>query len=145
MPVANPFVLFLIAALIVPPLWFAWWALDSAFRGTRVPEEARPAPKPAPKTNYDDYPRAVDLTLPRRRGAIVMYSLTGETECGSCVGADLAGKCPRALADGTVACAGSLLALPTPIRGSAEWQIPSGYKACPVASYDVYRHAIAVN
>lgn len=138
MAVTNPFIYLLLAAMAAPVLWVIWWAADSAFARTRVAAATGPAPKTAKPRTFD-YPRPVDVTLPRRRGSIVIYSLTERTEIGNCRGADAAGKCPRALVDGTVACAGSLLSIPAPIRGSAEWQVPFGYKNCPVASYDVYR------
>lgn len=134
----NPFIYLLLAALVAPVLWLMWWAADSAFGGTRVAALVRPAPKSTKPRSFES-PRPVDVTLPRRPGTIVICSLTERTEIGSCRGATAAGSCPRALADGTVACAGSLLSIPAPIRGSAEWQVPFGYKNCPVASYDVYR------
>ena len=138
MRIGDPFVYFLIVALVAPVVWMIWWAVDSAFSGTRVAAVAPATPK-TPKPTSEDYPRPVDITLPRRRGAIAIYSLTDRAEIDSCRGADAGGRCPRPLADGTVACAGCLLALPASIRGSAEWQVPSGYKYCPVASYEVYR------
>jgi hypothetical protein len=144
MPVSDPLIYLLILAAVFPVLWVAWWAADSAFRGSLVVKAVAPIPT-APKAPRSDYPRPVDLTLPRRRGTLVIYSRTELAETGNCRGADAAGKCPRALADGTVACAGSLLSLPAPIRGSGEWQIPFGYKVCPVASYDVYRGAASPN
>lgn len=138
MVVGDPFVYFLIVAGVLPLLWIAWWAADSVFRSPRAVHEVVPAPK-GPKAPSYDYPRAVDMTLPRRRGAVSIYSLQERAEVDSCHGADVTGRCPRATADGTVACAGLLLALPMRIRGSAEWQIPNGYKVCPIASYEVYR------
>ena len=138
MRIGDPFIYVLIIALVAPMLWMIWWALDSVFAGRRVATAGPPAPKTA-KPRAFDYPRPVDLTLPRRHGAIGIYSLRDQAELDTCRGADAAGKCPRPLADGSVACAGCLLALPTPIRGSAEWQIPFGYTNCPVASYEVYR------
>jgi len=44
-------------------------------------------------------------------------------------------------ADGTVPCAGLLLALPRPVRGSIEWQIPAGYGACLLGGFGVFRQA----
>jgi hypothetical protein len=144
MPVSDPFIYLLIVAAVFPVLWVAWWAADCAFRGSQVVKAAVPIPTAA-KRPRSDYPRPVDLTLPRRRGTLIIYSRSQLTEIGGCLGADAAGKCPRAVADGTVACAGSLLSLPAPIRGSGEWQVPFGYKVCPVASYDIYRRAASPN
>lgn len=142
MSVTNPFIYLLLIGLVAPVLWVAWWAVDSVFASPRVVGSVGPIAK-SPKPRKFDYPRPIDLTLPRRQGSIAIYSLNGRTEIDRCHGADASGKCPRATADGTVACAGSLLALPAPIRGSAEWQIPSDYKVCPVASYDVYRQRVS--
>ena len=140
MVLGDPFIYFFVVVAILPLLWVAWWAVDSVFSSSRAPKAVVPAATSAKSPSYE-YPRPVDLTLPRRRGAVAIYSLKERAEIDCCRGADVAGKCPRATADGTVACAGSLLSLPVPIRGSAEWQIPVGYKVCPVASYDVYRQA----
>lgn len=144
MAIGDPFIVLLIAVAVLPLLWFAWFAAESAFRGAKVVTAAGPTLRTTKRPSFD-YPRAVDVTLPRRPRTLIIYSPTERTELDSCRGADAAGKCPRTLADGTVACAGSLLALPAPIRGSAEWQIPVGYKTCPVASYDVYRQATSSN
>lgn len=144
MSVTNPFIYLLFAALVAPVLWVIWWAVDAAFSGTRAVATGTPVPETAKPRSFD-YPRPVDVTLPRRSRAIAIYSLTDRTEIDACRGADAGGKCPRARADGTVACAGSLLSLPAPIRGSAEWQVPAGYKICPVASYDVYRQGGAAS
>lgn len=144
MAIGTVFIYLLLAALVAPFVWVIWWVFASAFEPAGAAQTVRPTPQPTKRQGFD-YPRPVDITLARRPGAIVIYSLADPTEIGSCRGADAAGKCPRALTDGSVACAGSLLSLPAPIRGSAEWQIPFGYKVCPVASYDVYRRASQAN
>jgi hypothetical protein len=140
MPIGDPFIFLLIAAAVLSLVWFAWFAAESAFHGSQVATAVGATPRTKKPRSFD-YPRPVDLTLPRGRSILILHSPTEWTEFESCRGADAAGNCPRALADGTVACAGSLLSLPAPIRGSAEWHIPVGYKTCPVASYDVYRQA----
>ena len=142
MSVTNPFIYLLFAVLVAPVFWLMWWAADSVFAGTRALAAVGPAPEGAKRRTFD-YPRPVDVTLPRRLGTIAIYSTTDRIEIDGCRGADASGKCPRSSADGTVACAGLLLSLPAPIRGSAEWQIPIGYKICPVASYDIYRQKAA--
>jgi hypothetical protein len=144
MPIGDPFVFLLIGVAALSLLWFAWFAAESALQGPRGVTAVGAVPRTTKRPSFD-YPRPVDVTLPRRQSTLIMYSPAERTELDSCRGADAAGKCPRALADGTVACAGSLLSLPAPIRGSAEWQIPVGYKTCPVASYDFYRQASSPN
>ena len=131
-------ILFLLAAAILAPiLWVTWWGAGSIAGGRMQPAVApvqpavvrsRPQPRPFP----------IDLTLASRRNAITVYNAAG-SELATCPGPDAGGKCCRPLANGTVPCAGCLLALPLPIRGSFEWQIPSGYQACLVGSYDVFR------
>jgi hypothetical protein len=125
-----------IAVLVAPIVWLLWWALDriatrpaSAHASSRVPPPARPA--------YAA-PHAVDVSLAVHPGTVTVYSTTGR-EPSTCEGPDAVGKCSRPLADGTVACAGCVLALPRPIRGSFEWQIPAAYRTCLLGSYSVFR------
>ena len=84
-------------------------------------------------------PHPIDMPLAGRTGGIVICRLSDGAEVGTCQGPNHAGKCPRPLDDGTVPCAGSALVLPLLIRGSREWHIPAGYRACFMGSYDVYR------
>jgi hypothetical protein len=133
------FVYLLIAALVAPLIWLLWWALDLF-----VTRPARPVAAPRVPRSKDaayTYPVAADVALPTRRSAVTVFSAKG-TEMSTCPGPDAAGRCPRALADGTVPCAGHLLALPRPIRGSFEWAIPAGYQTCLLGSYDVYRQKV---
>ena len=132
------FVYLAIVLLVTPVVWLVWWALDSfasrpaaAPRPVRAPELARPV--------YAA-PHAVDVALPRRGGVVTVYSASGK-ELSTCAGPDSVGHCSRALADGTVPCAGCLLALPRPIRGSLDWQIPAGSRTCLLGSYGVLRQA----
>jgi hypothetical protein len=84
------------------------------------------------------------MSLAIHRGAIAVCRLADGVETGGCNGPDHAGKCPRALADGTVPCAGCILSLPRPIRGSTEWHIPAGYQTCLVGSYEVFRQPVSI-
>lgn len=129
----------LIAAVLAPVVWLTWWGATSLGDPARV----RTAPAPPPKNPRADsrfsIPQPVDLALPRYSKAVAICRLKDGAEVDGCSGPDHAGKCPRALADGTVSCAGSVLSLPRPIRGSTEWHIPSGYRACLLGSYEVFR------
>ena len=149
MGIGIAFTYLVIAALAAPLLWLLWWGAGSLVGGrlqvSAVPTRGNGAKNAVKVRSGFDYPRPADVTLPGRRGAVAIYRLTDATEIGTCHGPDHAGKCPRALADGTVPCAGSLLALPRPIRGSAEWHIPFGYRACLLGSYDVFRQAGPAN
>jgi hypothetical protein len=132
------FVYLAIGAIAFPFVWLMWWALDSlANRPARVQAGPR-IPRPA----SPDYaaPHAVDTSLPVRPATVTVYSISG-AELSTCPGPDPTGRCSRPLANGTVPCAGCVLALPRPVRGSLEWQIPSGYRACLLGSYGVFRQA----
>lgn len=140
------FVYLVIAALVAPLLWLAWWGADSLSRAGRL--QARTAPIGGPYArNHEAWrslfrqPQPSDLGLTRPSGEVTIHRLTDAAQIDACVGPDSAGKCPRALADGTVPCAGAVLALPRRIRGSSEWHIPTGYHACLLGSYDVFRQA----
>jgi hypothetical protein len=136
------FVYLAIAAIAFPLVWLMWWALDSfANRPLRPRPEMRipPAARPAYAT-----PHAVDVDLPVRPLEVTVYSASG-AELSTCAGPDASGRCSRPLADGTVPCAGCLLALPRPVRGSLDWHIPSGYRACLLGSYSAFRQGAAAS
>jgi hypothetical protein len=137
------FVYLLIAALVAPFVWLLWWGMDSFANrpGRAVTSPAAPGPTKA--VTYA-FPTAADVTLPSRGNAVTVYSRAG-VEVSMCQGPDADGRCPRALPDGTVPCAGHLLALPRPIRGSFEWQIPTGYQTCLLGSYDVFRQKVTAS
>ena len=131
------FVYLLIAALVAPLVWVVWWGTASIGGQTVKAAPARPrAEAPARRSSFAPFP--VDLALPGRRNAVTVYSTSGR-EVTACEGPDAGGRCSRPLADGTVPCAGCLLVLPRPIRGSFEWQIPADYRTCLLGSYDVFR------
>jgi hypothetical protein len=130
------FVYLAIAAIAAPFVWFLWWGLDSfANRPASIHSAVRVAPPARPAYAA---PHAVDVNLPVRPRMVTVFSTAG-TELTTCEGPDAAGTCSRPLADGTVPCAGCLLALPRPIRGSFEWQIPAAYRTCLLGSYAVFR------
>ena len=134
------FTYLLIAALAAPVLWLGWWAAGSVGE-TRRSGLAVPVPAQAPARRLGfDRPYPADLGLMGRRGQIAIYDAAG-AQLETCKGPDSAGMCPRPLADGSVPCAGCLLALPAPVQGSRQWHIPSGYTACMVGSYAVYRQS----
>lgn len=128
----------LIAALALPVAWIAWWGVGSLAGGRRT-EPAVPVPPPAPvRRGGFDRPYPADIGLMGRPGRITIYGAAG-MRVETCDGPDSGGRCPRPLADGSVPCAGCLLALPAPIQGSRQWHIPSGYQACVVGTYAAYR------
>jgi hypothetical protein len=136
------FVYVAIAAIAFPFVWVIWWAVDSlANRPVRPHAQVRVPPPARPAYAV---PQAVDVSLPMQTSAITVYSARG-AELSTCAGPDATGRCSRPLADGTVPCAGCVLALPRPIRGSLEWQIPSGYRACLLGSYGVFRQGAAAS
>lgn len=144
------FAYFVLAALVAPVLWLAWWAIGSLGDARRLhpspmPSEGRDGKDLARTRARFDFPRPADVRLRGVRGSVAMYGLEGSNLLATCSGPDRAGKCPRPLADGTVPCAGCVLALPQPIRGSVEWHIPVGYQACLLGSYDVFRQASPAN
>ena len=149
MGIGIAFTYLLIAAPLAPVLWVLWWAADS------VASRGQPGSSPSPRLRAFQvaserqelvgigssfvFPRPSDKPLAGRAGEVVICRLSDGAEVGHCQGPDHAGKCPRPLADGSVPCAGFLLALPVSLRGSLEWHIPAGYRACFLGSYDVYR------
>lgn len=124
-------------AIAAPVLWVGSWAIGSVGGGRRQPALA-PVQPTVPRADRKPRPSPIDLRLVSRRKVITVYDAAG-SELATCPGPDAAGGCSRPLANGTVPCAGCLLALPRPIRGSFEWQIPTGYQACLLGSYDVFR------
>ena len=134
------FVYLLIAALVAPVVWVIWWGAGSIADSRRRPSAALAVATPAPARATFTFPEVVDLNLPSRTGEVVVYSPAGR-ELSSCPGPDSAGGCSRPVDDGTVPCSGCVLALPRPIRGSFEWQIPAHYKACLLGSYAAFRQA----
>jgi hypothetical protein len=128
-----------LAAIVAPVVWLVWWGLDSLSRPHARPVAATRGPaKPAFAA-----PHAIDLSLPVRRDRVTVFSASGQ-ELATCAGPDAGGRCSRPLQDGTVPCAGCLLALPRPIRGSLDWEIPAGYRACLLGSYGVLRQPARV-
>jgi hypothetical protein len=133
------FTYLLIAALLAPVVWVMWWGVDSLGGSARLSSAPAPsAPVRMARSSFS-FPQPADMTLPRHPGAVTICRLSDGAEIGGCSGPDHAGKCPRALADGTVPCAGSVLSLPRQIRGSAEWHVPFGYRTCLLGSYEVFR------
>jgi len=130
------FVYLLIAALVAPLAWLFWWGAGSLGQGR--PRSAALRPTPVRRSPRPSYPEAVDFSVPSRTGAVTVYSLGGR-ELSTCAGPDSQGRCPRPDEDGTVPCSGCVLALPRPIRGSFEWQIPASYRSCLLGSYAVFR------
>jgi hypothetical protein len=143
MGIGVVFLLLVIAAMIAPLVWAIWW-MAASVGGSAGPGIARAVVEPVRKVRWDfAFPQPADLSLPRHLRAIAICRLSDGAETGSCGGPDRAGRCPRAAADGTVPCAGSMLSLPRLVRGSAEWHIPAGYKACLVGSYEVFRQPVS--
>jgi hypothetical protein len=134
------FTFLFIAALAAPFVWVAWWGTDS-FVGEGLRPAAAPVRRPdaATVTARFERPHAADLRLARLAKAIAVYRPGDRAAAESCQGPDATGRCPRRLADGTVPCAGMVLSLPRPVRGSTEWSIPAGYDACLVGGYGVFR------
>ena len=132
------FVYLMVAALVAPIVWVLWWTAGSLGSDTR--RAATVPAAPAVLKPVFTYPEAVDLDLPSSTGSVTVYSASGR-RLNSCAGPDSLGRCPRPEEDGTVPCRGCVLALPRPIRGSFEWQIPADYKACLLGSYWSFRRA----
>jgi hypothetical protein len=142
MGIGVVFLLLVIATAVAPFVWATWWVVASV-GGSSRPAVPEPVVVPIRKARSNfAFPQPADLSLPRRRGAIAIFRLSDGAEIGSCTGPDEAGKCPRAAADGTVPCAGCMLSLPQPVRGSGEWHIPAGYQSCLVGSYQVFRQPV---
>ena len=143
MGIGIAFTFLLIATLVAPLVWIAWWAAGSFGGNGRVAlAPAVPSRKAgtgvATRRSAFERPRPADLSLPRRTSSIAMYTGAG-AELASCSGPDHSGRCPRTAAGGAVPCAGLVLSLPRPVSGSTEWHIPSGYRACMLGSYDAFR------
>jgi hypothetical protein len=133
-------VFLVVGALLIAPVWGMWWALASF--GGRNSRLAIPSPATTAHVRpYVPFPTAIDATLPSRSNAVTIYSARGR-EIATCAGPNATGKCPQPLEDGSVPCSGCLLALPRPIRGSFEWQIPTGYSSCLLGSYSAFRQAV---
>ena len=137
------FTYLLIAALLAPVSWFMWWGVVSLGGSGRLSSAPAPNLRVLGARSTSSFPQPADMALPRRPGAVTICRLSDGAEIGSCNGPSHAGKCPRAFADGTVPCAGSVLSLPRPIRGSMEWHIPIGYRTCLMASYEVFRQPVS--
>lgn len=140
------FVYLVIAALAAPLVWLLWWGADSLggvrpLHATAAPIRGSEARNRVTAQSFFKQPQPADISLARPSGAVTIHRLSDAAQIGVCAGPDSCGKCPRALVDGTVPCAGAVLALSRRIRGSAEWHIPSGYQACLLGSYDVFRQA----
>lgn len=133
------FVYLLIAALVAPIVWLLWWGAgslgDRRSGAAALPRGQGSLPRPV-----FTYPEPVDVSLRSRSDAVTIYNRSGR-EVDMCAGPDVKGGCPRPGEDGVVPCSGCLLALPRPMRGSFEWQVPAAYKACPIGSYAVFRQA----
>jgi hypothetical protein len=138
MATGTVFIYLLIAALLSPVVWVMWWGVASLGGSARL--STAPAKKHVarPRSSFS-FPQPADMTLPRQSGANAISWFSNGKEIGACIGPDHDGKCPRVRADGTVPCAGSVVSLPRLIRGSAEWQIPFGYRTCLTGSYEVFR------
>ena len=139
MAIAIVFEYLLVAALLAPVVWVLWWGASTIGDSSR----RRPAPARPEQTRVStpsfSFPQPVDMSLPRQSRAITVCRTSDGARIDACSGPDSGGRCPRALANGTVPCAGSMLSLPQPIRGSREWHIPAGYKSCLVGSYAAFR------
>lgn len=134
----------LIAALVAPLGWVMWWGVSSLGGFARLSTAPAPSQQAGKARSSFSFPQPADMTLARHPRAITICRLSDGAEIGGCIGPDRAGNCPKALADGTVPCAGSMLSLPRPIRGSSEWHIPSGYRSCLVGSYAVFRQPVSM-
>ena len=132
------FVYLAILALVAPVVWLVWWALDSAASRPATVHPPAATPKAAKPVSLAPHP--IDRSLPFRRDMVTVYSASGK-ELSTCAGPNAQGRCSRPLEDGTVPCAGCLLALPRPIRGSLDWQIPAGYDACRLGGDGARRQA----
>jgi len=136
------FTFIFLAALLAPVVWVIWWAADSA--GSRTPAVAS-APRARVRASHGvtrpvfPYPQPADTRLPGRPDAITVYRQSAKSPASFCKGPDAAGGCPIANADGTVPCSGCTLVLPVAVRGSRDWTIPAGYRACLVGSYGALR------
>ncbi|MGA7910743.1 MAG: hypothetical protein WCC30_04255 [Candidatus Dormiibacterota bacterium] len=150
MGIGIGFTFLLIAALVAPLLWVAWWATgslggDGRMKVSVVTTRAATYKDATAARSRFERPRPADISLPFRPGAITMYSRARRLEVASCSGPDHAGRCPRTPAGGQVPCAGLVLSLPRPVGGSTEWHVPSGYRACMLGSYDVFRQPAVAN
>lgn len=143
------FGMFLVAVVLAPLLWASWWGFDylmggaeprtSALRRHGTFEASSERREAVTMRSSFISPRPSDMPLVGRTREVAICRLSDGLEVGHCRGPNHSGRCPRPLDDGSVPCAGCLLALPLPIRGRREWHIPAGYRACLLGSYDVYR------
>ncbi len=133
-----------IVALAVP-LWIGGWIFDYVTTAGRRSPRGRLRPAPAAGGGRSrltfSAPQPLDHPLPRTVGAVGIFRASDNCQVDRCTGPDHAGRCPRTSSDGTVPCAGQLLGLPVPVRGSQAWHIPAGYSACPLGGYGAYRSA----
>ena len=142
MGMGYAFALFLTVLVLAPVLWLLGWALDFLTGRARRPQRNLSQPRPAPPAKpYFNAPRQIDIRLPARTGEVGIYRMSDLAAVDRCTGPDAAGRCPRALDDGTVPCGGHVLALPVAIRGGREWHVPARYEGCPLASYQAVRPA----
>jgi hypothetical protein len=128
-----------IAALLAPVAWLMWWGASSLGDYSRPVVSPTPGPRTPKSRPSFSFPQPVDMSLPSHSRAITVCRVADGAKIDACSGPDSGGKCPRTLANGTVPCAGSMLSLPQPIRGSREWHIPAGYQSCLVGSYAAFR------
>jgi hypothetical protein len=139
MAIGFVFEYLLIAALLAPVAWVIWWAASTLGDHSRPLSSPARAPRIRNSQPSFSFPQPVDMSLPMHSQAITVCRVSDGAQVDACSGPDRAGRCPRARADGTVPCAGSMLSLPQPIRGSREWHIPAGYQSCLVGSYAAFR------
>lgn len=133
------------AALVAPFVWAMWWGVAALGGSARLSTAVAPSQQVRRARSNVAFAQPVDMSLPRHPRAIAICRPSDGAEIGNCGGPDHAGKCPRALSDGTVPCAGCLLSLPRLIRGSAEWHIPPGYQTCLLGSYEVFRQPVSTS
>jgi len=139
MAIGFVFEYLLIAALIAPAAWVIWWAASTLGNRSRNAPSPGRSPRMRSFQPSFSFPQPVDISLPAHSHAITVCRISDGAKIDTCSGPDSAGRCPRALANGTVPCAGAMLSLPQPIRGSREWHIPAGYRSCLVGSYAAFR------
>jgi len=139
MAIGFVFEYLLIAALLAPVAWVMWWAASTlGDRSHSVASPARAPRMPSTRSSFSS-PQPVDMSLPAHSQAITVCRISDGAKIDACSGPDSDGRCPHTLANGTVPCAGRMLSLPQPIRGSREWHIPAGYQSCLVGSYAAFR------
>ena len=139
MAIGFVFEYLLIAALLTPVAWVLWWGASTLGDHSRPVSSPARGPRMRNSNPSFSFPQPVDMSLPRHSRAITVCRISDGAKIDACSGPDRAGRCPRALANGTVPRAGAMLSLPQPIRGSREWHIPAGYQSCLVGSYASFR------